>query len=167
MVTEITDPVVLSTIVQTAVLTLTLLIFAVSFRSQNKANKEAAYQKVLDDYTDSIKMLIERPELTRLQQELARMRSPESRLASRTPEEMTVRSYILLIYGIFERAHLLYRKKWIDKEAWDQWDMFLKTVAQHPLFQDVHRTSAGMFDKPFMDYVTRVVDKDQSDSRVQ
>ncbi len=38
------DPVVLSTIVQTAVLTLTLVIFILSFRSQNKANKEAAYK---------------------------------------------------------------------------------------------------------------------------
>src|SRR5437879_13694067 len=59
---DITDPVVLSTIAQTAVLTLTLVIFIMSFRSQNNANKEAAYQRVLDDHTDAIRMLVDKPE---------------------------------------------------------------------------------------------------------
>src|SRR2546425_10273030 len=64
---DITDPVVLSTIAQTAVLTLTLVIFIMSFRTQNNANKEAAYQRVLDDYTDAFRMLVDKPELAKLQ----------------------------------------------------------------------------------------------------
>ncbi len=117
---DIVDPVILSTIVQTAVLTLTLAIFILSFRSQNKANKEAAYQKVLDDYSDAIKMLVDKPELSKLQLEMAKATSPGSgsRTASRSPEDMTIRNYLLLLYGLFERAYFLYRKKWIDKETW-------------------------------------------------
>jgi len=154
---DIADPVVLSTIAQTGVLTLTLVIFIMSFRSQNNANKEAAYQKILDDYTDAIRLSLEKPELTKLQIDMARIINPGSNMASLSVDELTVRNYIVLLYGLFERAHLLYRKKWIDRETWNQWSAFLEAVAKHPMFRDVHRSSEGMYDKPFMDYVSNIL----------
>ena len=153
---EITDPAVWSALVQTVVLTLTLAIFILTFREQNKATRESAYQKVLDDYTDSMKMLVENPILGRLLLEMARIQKqtidPQS-----SQEDLVVRNYMLLVYGIFERTHLLYRKKWIDKDTWDQWALFLKSISAHPSFQNVHQTSEGMFDKPFQDYVTSIL----------
>ena len=156
---DITDPVALSSIVQTAVVTLTLVIFILSFRSQDKAIKEAAYQKALDDYTDSMRLLIEKPELRKFQVELARTTAPRSGTASATPEDMIVRNYILLLYGLMERIHLLFRKNWIDRETWSQWSAFLELLARHPMFQEVHRSSEGMFDKPFQDYVSDVLNR--------
>ena len=109
---DISDPVVWSTIAQTIVLTLTLVIFILSFRSQNQATKEAAYQKALDDYTDTMKMLVENPQLSKLPLEMARANQPiGAEPQSQPPESMVVRNYMLLLYGIFERIHLLYRKK--------------------------------------------------------
>ncbi len=155
---EISDPTVWSTLIQTVVLTLTLAIFILTFREQNKATRESAYQKVLDDYTDSMKMLVENPILGRLPLEMARIQKqtvdPQS-----SQEDLVVRNYMLLVYGIFERTHLLYRKKWIDKDTWDQWALFLKTISGHPSFQNVHQTSEGMFDKPFQDYVTSILNR--------
>ena len=154
---DITDPVFLSTLAQTAVLTLTLVIFIMSFRTQNNANKEAAYQKILDDYTDAIRLSLEKPELSRLQVDVARAINPNSTLASLSVDEMTVRNYLVLLYGLFERTHLLYRKKWIDRETWNQWSAFLEAVAKHPMFGDIHQSSEGMYDKPFMDYVSNIL----------
>jgi hypothetical protein len=156
LVNDILDPIVLSTIVQTIVLTLTMVVFIMSFRTQNKATRDAAYQKVLDDYSDSMKMLVERPELNSIQVELARATRREE-LANRTPEQFLVRNYVLLLYGIFERIYALYQKKWIDRETWIQWEKFLTTVAKHPLFEEVHHTSEGMFDKPFQDFVADIL----------
>ena len=153
----IIDPVILSTIIQTAVLTLTLVIFILSFRSQNRANREAAYQKILDDYTDIIKMPVDKPELSRFQVELARANADFKSDFGVSAEEMTVRNYVMLLYGLFERAHLLFRKKWIDTETWNQWSAFLEVIAKHPMFVDVHRSTEGMFDKPFQDYVTNIL----------
>jgi len=133
------------------------VVFILSFRSQNKATKEAAYQKVLDDYTAASLMLIEKPELVKFQIELARTMAPGSPVASRSLEEMTVRNYLMLLYGLFERAYMLYWKNWIDKETWSQWSTFLEAIARHPLFEEAHRSSTGMFDKPFQDYVTDVL----------
>jgi len=156
----ISDPVVWSTIVQTIVLTLTLVIFILSFRTQNMATREAAYQKALDDYTDTMKMLVENPVLSKLPLEMARVNRPAGgELPSQSPESMVVRNYMLLLYGIFERIHLLYRKKWIDSDTWNQWGLFLETVTRHPAFRDVHRTSEGMFDKPFQDYVSSMLSR--------
>jgi hypothetical protein len=152
----ISDPIVWSTIVQTIVLTLTLIIFTLSFRTQNKATRDAAYQKVLDDYSDSMRMLVERPELASLQIELARI-SRTGDLETRTPEQLLVRNFVMMLYGIFERIYMLYWKKWIDRETWIQWERFLTTVAKHPLFEEVHHTSEGMFDKPFQDFVAQIL----------
>ncbi len=153
---DISDPTGWSTLVQTVVLTLTLAIFILTFREQNKATRESAYQKVLDDYTDSMKMLVENPILGRLPLEMARIHKQNVDPQS-SQEDLVVRNYMLLVYGIFERTHLLYRKKWIDKDTWDQWALFLESILAHPSFQNVHRTSEGMFDKPFQDYVTNIL----------
>ncbi len=160
---DITDPVVFATIIQTGVLTLTLIIFIMSFRTQNKANREAAYQKVLDDYTDSMKMLVENPALARMQSDIARALNPGSVLAEpRTSDELVARNFIMLLYSLFERTHLLYRKKWIDEDAWSQWAKFMEVVSKHPMFIEIHQTGEGMWDKPFMDYVSNVLKKNAS-----
>jgi hypothetical protein len=130
-----------------------------SFRSQERSFREAAYQKVLDDYTDAIKLPLEKPELLRLQRELARMSPELAGIDARSPEDLVLRNYVMLLYGLFERTHLLYRKKWIDREAWSQWDAFLKIIAKHPMFREIHNNSQGMFDKPFQDYVTTIMDQ--------
>jgi hypothetical protein len=156
---DITDPVALSSIVQTAVVTVTLVIFILSFRSQDKAIKESAYQKALDDYTDTMKMLLDKPELRNFQVELARTIAPRSGAAAASPEEMIIRDYLLLLYGVLERIHLLFRKNWIDKEAWSQWSALLEILAKHPMFGEVHRSSIGMFDKPFQEYVSDIMNR--------
>ncbi|HVH15274.1 MAG TPA: hypothetical protein VNA15_06115 [Candidatus Angelobacter sp.] len=99
---DISDPMVWSTIVQTVVLSLTLIIFALSFRSQNKAIQEQAYQKVMDDYGDAMRMLSERPELYAFQLELFNIRGTplgeEQRPYSR--EEMVIRNYVIIALRI-------------------------------------------------------------------
>jgi hypothetical protein len=156
----ITDPVVLSTIVQTAVVTLTLVIFILSFRSQNKAIQEQAYQKIMDDYGDAMRMLSDRPELYAFQLELFN-RSGRSlgQQKSYSREDMVIRNYVVLMYGFFERIYALYKRKWIDEDTWKQWAAFLEVVAAHPVFQDVHKYSTEMWDQPFVDFVSKILDR--------
>ncbi len=104
-------------------------------------------------------MLVDKPELSKFQVGLARVAAPDSSIASRSPEELTIRNYIMLLYGLFERAHLLYRRKWIDKETWSQWSAFLEVVAKHPMFGEAHRSSEGMVDRPFQDYVSNILNR--------
>ena len=155
------DPVALSTIVQTAVITLTLVIFILSFRSQNKAIQEQAYQKVMDDYGDAMRMLSDRPELYQFQLELfSRNDRPTGReLKSLSREDLIIRNYAVMMYGLFERIYALYKRKWIDEDTWKQWAAFLEVVASHPVFMEVHQWSGEMWDQPFVDYVDNILDK--------
>src|SRR5947209_2001433 len=122
MATDISDPIVIATLAQTVVLTLTLIIFIFQLRSQNAAIKEAAYQKALDDYTNSISLLVQKPELTPLLTEMANLgRTSGERSQSMTLEAGAAFGYMLLSYSVFERIYLLYSKNWIDDETWQQW----------------------------------------------
>jgi hypothetical protein len=161
VVNDIADPVVIATIVQTIVITLTLIIFIMSFRSQNKSIQEQAYQKLLDDYNDAMKTMMERPELYQLWVDLQRVRPIGDKIQTR--DDMVVRNFVIMLYGLFERLHFLYRRKWIDKETWDQWAVFLETIADLPVFKDVHEATAGMYDKPFQEHVSGILRRRKKD----
>ena len=152
---DITDPSVWSTLAQTIVLTLTLVIFIMSFRSQEKSIREQAYQRVMDDYGDIMRRLSETPELYKFQVELFNTmgRPVSSSQKELSREDLVIRNYVIGMYGFFERLHALYRRKWIDRDTWRQWAAFLNLMARHPVFKDVHQSSQEMWDKPFVDYV--------------
>ena len=156
---DLSDPAFWSTIAQTIVLTLTLVIFIFSFRSQNRALREQAYERVMDDYGDALRMLLEKPELYQFQIELF---SRSGRALGRAQqqlsrEDLAIRNFVVMMYGFFERVHFLYRRKWIDEDTWKQWAAFLAVVAVHPVFKDVHQSSVEMFDKAFVDYVSSII----------
>lgn len=153
LATEITDPIVLFTLAQTVILTLTMIIFIYQFRAQNMAIKDAAYQKTLDDFSDSIALLIQKPELASLVDELGNFSRGGDPAFKLTPERAAAFGYMLLSYSLFERVYLLYAKKWIDEDTWNQWYTWMKTMAKHPIFQEVHRRSEGTYDREFQKLV--------------
>ena len=132
-----------------------MIVFILSFRSQNLSIKEAAYQKALDDYTASITMLVENPELGKLVDEVGRgQTSPGGpALSTVSAEDRAIFGYMLLNYSLFERIYLLYARKWIDKDTWDQWHTWMKVMAKHPMFQEIHKRSQGTFDRQFQNLV--------------
>lgn len=131
-----------------------MVVFILSFRSQNVAIREASYQSALNDYTDSIKMLLERPELGPLMDEMGRaMMEPGEDAATISETDRASFAYMLLNYSLFERIYLLYEKKWIDEDTWSQWLTWMKGMAKHRMFQEVHKRSQGTFDKGFQDLV--------------
>lgn len=161
------DLVTLAALVQTIVLVVTAVILILQFRSQERATKEAAYQKILDDYNDVIRVQMERPELALMFNDLVKA-SPEAaaRWGQRTlsNEENLVRIHVMMIYGLLERVYILYDKEWIDRDTWTQWDAWLVAMAQHPMFGQVHRGSRGMFDRSFEEHVARVLDNASKDA---
>ena len=156
-----TDLVILTSVVQTVVISLTLLVFIFQFRSQEKAIKEAAVANVMGRYTDYIRMLVERPELSKLLDFNEAMRPSEGGPGEKlSQEEQTISAYLLLGYGIFEEVYGLHKKKWMDDETWEQWSNFLERMTKQPLFRRIHRGTQGTYDKDFQDYVTSLIEKD-------
>lgn len=144
----------LATIVQTIVITLTLLIFIFQFRSQEKAIKESPYQNVLGRYNEYVMSGSATDDLL-----LARLLSDSTEKI--TKEDLAVVRRLMIAYGIIEEAYELYEKRWIDKGTWDQWDAWLKAICKHPRFAELHYASSGMFDKEFQDHVTELIEAQQ------
>jgi hypothetical protein len=153
-----TDLIILTSVVQTVVITLTLGVFIFQFRSQEKSIRESAVQSVMGRYTDYIRMLVEKPELARLIDFTeSRSRPAQGPVQKLSPEDEATSAYLLLGYGIFEEVYSLHKKGWMDEETWQQWSVFLERMAMHPLFERIHNMSSGTFDREFQEYVSKLV----------
>ena len=153
-----TDLIIITSVVQTVVITLTLAVFIFQFRSQAKSIRESAVQSVMGRYTDYVRMLVENPQLARfLNVAQAELNPKQGPLEKLSPEDETTFAYLLLGYGIFEEIYSLHKKKWMDEETWQQWSAFLERMSMHPLFQRVHRMSSGTFDRDFQEYVSKLI----------
>ncbi len=139
----------ISTIVQTIVITVTLIVFILQFRSQEKAIREAAYQGLMGRYNDFIRTLVDKPELARF------LVDDSERAVSR--EEATVYAHLLIAYGIIEEAFLLYKRGWIDDDAWQQWSAWLKVLCERPQMRNISQRTSGTFDKRFEEYVSDMI----------
>lgn len=139
----------LATVVQTVVISLTLIVFIFQFRSQERALKEASYQNLLGRYNDFIMSgMGEDPLFARF------LSQPDSGVEAK---DIPLIRRLMISYGIIEEAYELYKKKWIDEESWEQWNTWLKAICRNPYFPPLHAATEGMFDKDFQAHVSRLL----------
>jgi predicted RNA polymerase sigma factor len=79
-------------------------------------------------------------------------------------EEATVYGHLLVAYGIIEEAFLLYTRKWIDEDTWQQWSAWLAAISSRPQMRRIRERTAGTFDKRFEEYVTKTI-KEMEDKK--
>jgi hypothetical protein len=151
---EATEIIVLTALLQTVVITLTLLVFIFQFRSEERAIKESSYQNLMGRYNDFMMVQAEKPELSKLLRDWL-SRDTKTKIAA---EDVSIIANLLIAYGIVEEAFLLYTKKWIDEETWEQWAAWLRDLTKRPGFDLMHRRMKGQFDKRFQDYVSKVLE---------
>jgi len=148
----------LATIVQTVVITLTLIVFIFQFRSQEKAIKEASYQNLLGRYNDFIMSSQDNDNML-----FARLLSQSN--SSLDTKDVALIRRLMISYGIIEEAYELYKKGWIERDAWEQWNSWLKALARNPYFEKLHTSTAGMFDSDFQAHVSKLLDSGAGTSK--
>ncbi len=151
---DTTTVLALATVVQTTVITLTLLVFIFQFRSQEKAIKESSYQNLMGRYNDFIVTMVGRPDMVKLILQAAADYKPE---AEKTPDYATAYGNVLVAYGIIEEAFLLYQKGWIDAETWEQWAGWLRNLSKTPQLRHIQAVTSGTFDPRFEKYVSKLL----------
>jgi hypothetical protein len=107
-------------------------------------------------YNDFMMIQAEKPELNKLLRDQLQSRDTEVKIAA---EDVSVIANLLIAYGIIEEAFLLYMKKWIDEETWEQWATWLKDLTRHPRFNLIHQWMRGQFDKHFEEYVSKALEE--------
>jgi hypothetical protein len=151
---DATTVLVLATVVQTSVITLTLLVFIFQFRSQEKAIKESSYQNLMGRYNDFIVTMVGRPDGVKLILQQAADLKPAAEV---TPEYATAYGNVLVAYGIIEEAFLLYQKGWIDAETWEQWAAWLRNLGKTPQIRHIQAVTKGTFDPRYEKFVAKVL----------
>lgn len=151
---DTTTLIVISTLVQTGVITITLVVFVLQFRSQEKAIREASYQGLMGRYNDFITGLVGNPTLGRI------LVDDETVSA----EDSAVYAHLLVAYGIIGEAFLLRAKKWISEDEWKQWSAFLYALASRPQMKIIYEQARGTFDPRFEEY-TRQMFKEIEESQ--
>ena len=109
---DTTTLIVLSTVVQTIVISITLVIFILQFRSQEKAIKESSYQNLMGRYNDFMTIQAEKPEPSALLRDWLQSRNGDRKIAA---EDISVIANLLIAYGIIEEAFLLLRRNGLTK----------------------------------------------------
>jgi hypothetical protein len=158
---DATTLIVISTVAQTLVITFTLIVFILQFRSQEMAIRESSYQGLMGRYNDFISTLAQSPAIGRMMM----ARFPGGKSGEITAEEASVFGHLLVAYGIIEEAFLLYKKHWIDEDNWLQWSAFLESISGFPEFELLHSGTSGTFDGDFEDYVTKLLSKRSGDKK--
>jgi hypothetical protein len=141
-----TTVVAISTTLQTIVITITLVIFVLQFRSQEKAIRQASYQGLMGRYNEFIRGLAENPVLIKLLVQDEKL----------SPDEAAIYGNMMVAYGIIEEAFLLRAKKWITEDEWKQWSAFLAALATRPELKTIYERSRGTFDMKFEEYTMRM-----------
>jgi len=121
---DTTTLVVVSTLVQTAVISVTLIVFILQFRSQERAVKESAYQGLIGRYNALISTLVDKPELALSL--FVSAGGAKDAGTSATKEDIAAYSHLLLAYGIIEEAYTLRQKRWISEDDGSSGLHFLK-----------------------------------------
>jgi hypothetical protein len=156
-----TTLIVISTVVQTIVISLTLVIFTLSFRSQEKATRESAYQGLIGRYNDLIATIADKPEVIQIMMGGASRGKP----VELSKEDAAIYAHLIHAYGIIEEAYILRQKKWIDEENWQQWAAFLKGLSKLPLFAPMCERTRGTFDPGFETWVAGVLKDSKETAR--
>jgi hypothetical protein len=143
---DYTTLIVASTIVQAAVITITLGVLVLQFRSQERSIREASYQGMIGRYNNFVTGVVQNPTVFR------------SFLGNNdiSPEESLIYGNLLNVYGIIEEAFLLRAKNWISEDEWKQWSVVLSAILARPKMKAMLEGTRGSFDGRFEEYTARM-----------
>jgi hypothetical protein len=147
-------------VLSTAIFAVTLFVFILQVRVETASIKHDIYQRCQSDYSALTRLFIENRKLEKVYDELGS--SVASKWPKYTKDQKAMYHYLELNYELFERVFILSDKHWITEGEWKLWDGWLKAMALHKLFADVHNDNRGLFDPKFQRHVDSLLQNKSS-----
>jgi len=109
-------------LVETFALPFAILVFVIERRKERQADEEELYQRLSDEYTNFLKLVLDNADL-----QLLRRRTPPTELN----EEQMERKLALfgILVSIFERAYILVYEEHMKKQTrrlWSSWEDYMR-----------------------------------------
>lgn len=134
---------------------LTVGLMLVDTRVQRKGLRQEAYEAVRSAHTELVKMILDRPLLNQVYENIQKPDKREWKEFS--DEEKTIGHYYGLHFDMYERLFALYKKKEMTLEEWEQWMQWLKNMSGHWLFEYMLRDISNVLDEDFVEIVNEKI----------
>jgi hypothetical protein len=118
-------------LVETFALPFAILVFVIERRKQQAVDEEEIYQRLSDEYTNFLKLVLDNSDL-----QLLRKNAPAGQL---TEEQMERKLALFgILVSIFERAYILVFEERMSKQTrrlWSSWEDYMREWCRRPDFR--------------------------------
>ena len=139
-------------LVETFALPFAILVFLFERRKERIADQEELYQRLSDEYTNFLKLVLDNADL-----QLLSKQTPIRELSEEQKERRLALFGILV--SIFERAYLLVYEEHMDKQTkrlWSSWEDYMREWCQRPDFRKALPELLEGEDPDFRKHIERI-----------
>jgi len=139
-------------LVETFALPFAILVFVFERRKERIADQEELYQRLSDEYTNFLKLVLDNADL-----QLLSKRAPLKELTEEQKERRLALFGILV--SIFERAYILVYEENMDKQTrrlWSSWEDYMREWCLRPDFRKALPELLQGEDPDFRHYIERL-----------
>jgi hypothetical protein len=139
-------------LVETFALPFAILVYVFERRKERIADQEELYQRLSDEYTNFLKLVLDNADLQLLRKGAS--------LPSLTEEQKERRLALFgILVSIFERAYILVYEDHMDKQTrrlWSSWEDYLREWCQRPDFRKALPDLLEGEDPDFRKHIERI-----------
>lgn len=133
-------------------LPLAILVFMIEQRRERRNEEEEIYQRLSDEYTGFLKLVLANPDL-----QLLRKQAAQEPLT----DEQSERKFALfsILVSLFERAYLLVYESKMDKQTkrlWQSWEDYMREWCRRKDFRDALPELLAGEDEDFQAYIRNI-----------
>jgi len=144
----------LSYVVTVVGLPLAILVFMYEQRRNRQSEEEEIYQRLSDEYTEFLKLVLANPDL-----QLLRKRSNPDPLS----DEQKERKYAIfnILISLFERAYLLVYEEEMDRQTrrmWLSWEDYMREWCQRQDFRELLPELLTGEDEDFCAHIRKIAE---------
>ncbi len=142
----------LSYVVTIVGLPMAIVVFMYEQRRNRQSEEEEIYQRLSDEYTEFLKLVLANPDL-----QLLRKR-PHTEPLSDEQKERKVAIFSILV-SLFERAYLLVYEEDMDRQTrrmWQSWEDYMREWCQRQDFREVLPELLQGEDEDFCAHIRRI-----------
>lgn len=151
----------LSYIVTVFGLPLAILVFLYEQRRERRNEQEEIYQRLSDEYTSFLKLVLDNPDL-----QLLRKGAPDQPLTDEQNERKLAIFNILV--SLFERAYLLVFEEKMDRQTqrlWLSWEDYMREWCRRKDFRDALPELLRGEDEDFRAHIQKIADAEAAEGK--
>lgn len=150
----------LSYIVTIFGLPMAILVFMHEQRRERQGDEEELYQRLSDEYTGFLKLVLSNPDL-----QLLRKGAPDQRLTDEQQERKLAIFSILI--SLFERAYLLVFEEKMDRQTqrlWRSWEDYMREWCRRKDFREALPALLAGEDEDFQIHIRKIAEAEATKS---